>query len=64
MQLENRKTAMKSTRNEWNSIVLRTSYLAEDDKKEICSWKYEGDYEIYNLPSYEEMKNKKKCSLV
>lgn len=50
---------MKSTRNEWNSIVLRTSYLAEDDKKEICSWKYEGDYEIYNLPSYEEMKNKK-----
>lgn len=30
--------------------------LTEEDKLQICSWKYDGDYEIYNLPSYEEMK--------
>lgn len=30
--------------------------LTEQDKKEICSWKYDGKYAIYNLPSYEEMK--------
>lgn len=37
---------------------LNIRYLNEQDKKEICSWKYDGDYEIYNLPSYEEMKEK------
>ncbi len=31
--------------------------LNEQDKKEICKWKYEGEYAIYDLPSYEEMKN-------
>ena len=31
-------------------------HLSEDDKREICSWKYEGEYAIYNLPPYEEMK--------
>lgn len=30
--------------------------LTENDKKEICSWKYDGEYAIYNLPSYEEIK--------
>ena len=30
--------------------------LTEQDKKEICSWKYDGKYAIYNLPPYEEMK--------
>lgn len=29
--------------------------LTDKDKREICSWRYEGEYEIYNLPSYEEM---------
>ena len=29
--------------------------LTEADKREICDWKYEGDYALYNLPSYEEM---------
>ena len=27
----------------------------EIEKREICTWKYEGAYEIYNLPPYEEM---------
>ena len=35
---------------------MTTRYLTENDKKEICSWKYEGGYSIYNLPSFEEMK--------
>lgn len=30
-------------------------FLTEADKREICSWKYEGEYSLYNLPSYEEM---------
>jgi hypothetical protein len=30
-------------------------FLTKNDKREICSWKYEGEYAIYNLPSYEEM---------
>lgn len=29
--------------------------LSDDDKRQICSWKYDGEYAIYNLPSYEEM---------
>ena len=29
--------------------------LTEEDKKQICQWKYEGEYEVYNFPSYEEM---------
>ena len=29
--------------------------LTEADKREICDWKYEGDYALYNLPSFEEM---------
>lgn len=33
--------------------------LTEEDKKEICSWKYEGEYAIYDLPVYEEMCRKK-----
>lgn len=35
---------------------LTYRHLTEDDKKQICSWRYEGEYEIYNLPSYEEVK--------
>lgn len=29
--------------------------LTELDKREICGWHYEGDYAIYDLPSYEEL---------
>lgn len=35
---------------------MTNRYLTENDKKEICSWKYDGGYSIYNLPSFEEMK--------
>lgn len=37
---------------------LDIRYLSEQEKMEICSWKYDKEYEIYNLPSYEEMKEK------
>ena len=32
--------------------------MNEEIAKQISLWKYEGDYEIYNLPTYEEMKAK------
>ena len=35
---------------------MTNRYLTEQDKKEICSWKYENEYSIYTLPSYEEIK--------
>lgn len=30
--------------------------MREEYAKEICTWKYEGQYSIYNMPSYEEAK--------
>lgn len=33
--------------------------MNEEFAKQICSWKYEGEYEIYNTVSFEEMKSKK-----
>ena len=38
--------------------MLISHRLTEEEKKIICDWKYEGDYEIYNMPSYEEMLKK------
>ena len=32
--------------------------IKEDEKQAICEWVYDGEYSIYNLPSYEEMKEK------
>lgn len=32
--------------------------LSERAKREICGWKYPGEYGIYDLPSYEEMEAK------
>lgn len=32
--------------------------MQEIEKEIICNWKYEGDYEIYNMPSYSELKEK------
>lgn len=32
--------------------------MNENLAKEIASWQYEGDYEIYNMPDYQTMKNK------
>ena len=31
-------------------------HLSDDAKRQICNWKYDGEYAIYNLPAYEEMK--------
>lgn len=35
-------------------IELR--YLSEKDKKEICGWKYDGKYAMYNLSDHEQMR--------
>ena len=32
--------------------------MSKDLAKEIASWKYEDECSIYNLPSWEQMKNK------
>jgi len=29
--------------------------LTEAHKREICAWRYDGEYSVYNLPAYEEM---------
>lgn len=42
-----------------NPMILTNHILTEVEKQEICAWKYSGEYEIYNLPSYEEMKRKR-----
>lgn len=33
--------------------------MTEDEKKTVCSWKYPGEYALYDLPDYEEMKTRK-----
>lgn len=38
---------------------LTVRYLQEEDKKQICRWKYEGQYAVYDLPPYEEMRSGK-----
>ena len=35
---------------------LKFRYLTEEDKRQICAWKYTGEYEIYNLPPYDMMR--------
>ena len=35
---------------------LKYRNLTDDDKQQICGWEYAGEYEIYNLPSYDVMK--------
>jgi len=35
---------------------LSYRFLTEEEKRQICDWKYTGACEIYNLPAYEEMK--------
>ena len=30
--------------------------ITEEEAKEVCSWKYPGEYACYNMPSYEELK--------
>lgn len=35
---------------------LESRNLSDDDKRQICSWQYEGEYAVYNLPPYEKMR--------
>jgi len=37
---------------------LNNHILTDAEKREICAWKYSDDYAVYNLPSYEVMKEK------
>ena len=38
-------------------MITDLSPITEQDKKEICYWRYEGVYSVYNLPSYAELKD-------
>lgn len=38
---------------------MTNRFLTTADRMEICSWRYEGEYAVYNLPSYEEMRQTK-----
>ena len=40
------------------SMNLNPIKFTEELAKEITTWKYEGDYSIYNLPSWDEIINK------
>lgn len=37
---------------------LTKTYMNDELAKQISQWDYEGEYAIYNLPSYKEMKEK------
>lgn len=39
-------------------ITLEIHHLTESEKRDICSWRYEGEYAVYNLPAYEVMEEK------
>ena len=39
-------------------MEIKYRHLTDDDKQQICAWKYDGDYEMYNLPAYDEMQAK------
>lgn len=38
---------------------LTNHILTDAEKQQICTWKYDGEYAIYNLPAYEEMNVRK-----
>ena len=38
--------------------TLQNHILTDAEKLEICSWKYSGDYAVYDLPPYEVMREK------
>lgn len=42
-------------------MQLDYHYLSEMDKKEICDWHYEGEYNVYDLPSYQVMCDYRMC---
>lgn len=35
--------------------MIETFILSEDQAKEICSWKYEGEYAVYNFSDWKEV---------
>ena len=39
---------------------LKYASLNEAAKREICSWRYSGEYAIYNLPDYEFMRSQQR----
>lgn len=39
--------------------MLTYHQMREEEKEQICNWKYPGEYGIYDLPSYKEMQEKK-----
>ena len=41
-----------------NTLIYHCG-LTEDEKKQLCSWKYPDEYAIYNLSPYEELIAKK-----
>lgn len=38
---------------------LTNHIMTESEKRLVCSWRYPGEYALYDLPSYDEMKAKK-----
>lgn len=42
-----------------NFDEIKKSPMNEEYARQITEWNYEGEYSDYNLPSYEECKNKK-----
>lgn len=32
--------------------------LTKAEKREICAWRYDGEYAVYDLPAYEEMRER------
>ena len=37
---------------------MTLKFLSNEDKKQICSWRYAGKFFIYNLPSYNKLNSK------
>jgi len=38
---------------------MRIENFTEDNAKEVCCWAYEGEYSVYNYPSWEKAKENK-----
>jgi ribosomal protein S18 acetylase RimI-like enzyme len=38
-------------------LSLRIEEFTEQHSKEICDWKYDGEYSIYNLPAWDKVCN-------
>lgn len=62
-QLGNLRTSVdyEITREEFLDRIkdnIKYNNIIENEGREICSWKYDGEYSIYNLPDYDSMKEK------